>query len=382
MTQNVDAVYRKTIDDPFEKEIQETRLLPRNRGWTGWRVRLRWCRATTAWMQEVERRICRVRRLGDDWCACTGLPNSKGQLFLSDMRNSELWDCRRSFASPTVPSMGRSKMSISRRTFVRSAVGGAVVSTGFGTAMMTPRRVRAALPPQTFFSSPAAAISAVLGTDEAPLSAAVEIKIPSMVEVADMVPVTVMTTLDNIESITIVADDNPNPIIAYYRFSPQLWPYLATRVRLAKSGNVHALVKAKGTVHRATKHIDISIGGCGDPEPGPQAVPPAQSPAMSHKILIRTKKSDEGLIFRALITHPMTPPFKDAKTGLPTAGYFIQEVKAQVNDKPVINGDWSAGVARDPYLSFKIRQVAQGDVIRLTWSDSAGGSASSEVVVG
>jgi len=274
-------------------------------------------------------------------------------------------------------------MSISRRTFVRAAVGGAVVSTSLGAGMMTPRWVRAALPPQTFFApSPAAAISAVLGTDQAPLDADVELDIPSMVEVADMVPLTATTTLDNIESITIVADHNPNPVIAYYRLSPQLWPYVATRVRLAESGNVHALVKSNGKVHRATKHVDISISGCGDEEPGPEPVQSTQAQPAPDHALIRTKKSDDGLIFRALITHPMTPPLKNPKTGERTSGYYIQEVAAQINGKTVLNGDWSSGVARDPYLSFKIRQAEKGDVIRLTWSDNAGRSASSEVVVG
>jgi sulfur-oxidizing protein SoxY len=274
-------------------------------------------------------------------------------------------------------------MSISRRTFVHAAVGGAVISMGFGAGILASRRVKAALPPQTFFApSPNAAVSAVLGTDQTPLDAAVELEIPSMVEVADMVPLTVATTLDDVESITIVADDNPNPIIAYYRLTPQLWPYIATRVRLAKSGNANALVKAGGTVHRASKHVAISISGCGDAEPDPERISGPQKGQKPGHILVRTQKSDDGLIFRAIISHPMTPPLKDPKTGTPTPGYFIEEVEAQVNGKPVLNGDWSAGVARDPYLSFKLRQAAPGDVIRLSWKDTSGNTGSKEVTVG
>jgi sulfur-oxidizing protein SoxY len=94
--------------------------------------------------------------------------------------------------------------------------------------------------------------------------------VAGMVEMADMVPLSVRTTLTDVESITIVADNNPNPIIAHYRLDARLEPYVATRVRLAESGDVHALVKAGGTVHRATKHVEVSISGCGDPEPDPQ----------------------------------------------------------------------------------------------------------------
>jgi predicted secreted protein len=37
-------------------------------------------------------------------------------------------------------------------------------------------------------------------------------------------------------------------------------------VRLAQSGDVHALVKAGGVVYRTTRHVEIGIGGCGDVE--------------------------------------------------------------------------------------------------------------------
>ncbi len=269
-------------------------------------------------------------------------------------------------------------MNMTRRSVVRAVVGGAVVSTGFGTGMFAPVRGWASLPPETFFApTPADAINAVMGVGEAPLDPAVVLDVPGMVEVADLVPVSVKATLDNVESIAIVADKNPNPVIAYYRLDPRLQPYVATRVRLAESGDLHALVKADGAVHRATKNIEISISGCGDPE----AEPGPDTGAISDRILTRIKKTDDGLVFRALMTHPMTPPRKDPATGRPVSGRFIQEVVAQLNGETVLSGDWSAGVAQNPYLSFTIRQTNPGDVIRLSWKDNVGNEASTEVTV-
>jgi sulfur-oxidizing protein SoxY len=106
----------------------------------------------------------------------------------------------------------------------------------------------------------------VLGTDQSTMSAAVELDLPGMAETGDLVQLSVRTTLADVESITIVADKNPNPIIAHYRIDSQLEPYIATRVRLAQSGDVHALVKAGGAVYRTTRHVEIGIGGCGDAE--------------------------------------------------------------------------------------------------------------------
>ena len=102
---------------------------------------------------------------------------------------------------------------------------------------------------------------------------------------------------------------------------------------------------------------------------------------MSDSIRIRTTRDPDGVVVRALINHPMTPPRKDPELGLMVPGHFIEEVTVQINGKTVLSGDWSAGVARDPYLSFKIRQAGQGDVIRLSWIDNAGNSASSQVTV-
>ena len=158
-------------------------------------------------------------------------------------------------------------MSISRRTFVQGTVTGAVASAGWTAGALMPRDARAALPRQTFLAvSPADAIRAVLGTDQSTMSPAVELDVTGMAEMGDLVPLSVRTTLPDVASITIVADQNPNPIVAHYRIDPQLAPYLSTRVRLAKSGDVHALVMAGGAVHRATKHVEIGIGGCGDAE--------------------------------------------------------------------------------------------------------------------
>jgi sulfur-oxidizing protein SoxZ len=103
---------------------------------------------------------------------------------------------------------------------------------------------------------------------------------------------------------------------------------------------------------------------------------------MIDNIRIKTTKVDDGVVVRALINHPMTLPRMDRKLGMMIPGHFIEEVNVQLNGKTILIGDWSSGVTRDPYLSFKIRQVHQGDVIRLAWSDSAGNSAASQVTVG
>jgi sulfur-oxidizing protein SoxZ len=102
---------------------------------------------------------------------------------------------------------------------------------------------------------------------------------------------------------------------------------------------------------------------------------------MFDNIRMKTTKVDDGVVVRALINHPMTTPRKDPKLGMMIPGHYIEEVTVQLNGRTVLSGDWSSGVARDPYLSFKIRQGRPGDVIRLAWADTAGNTASSQVTV-
>jgi len=103
---------------------------------------------------------------------------------------------------------------------------------------------------------------------------------------------------------------------------------------------------------------------------------------MIDNIRIKTARVEDGVLVRALINHPMTPPRKDLKLGMMIPGHFIEEVSVQLNGKTVLTGDWSAGVTRDPYLAFKIQQARPGDVIRLTWTDIAGNTASSQATIG
>ena len=40
-------------------------------------------------------------------------------------------------------------------------------------------------------------------------------------------------------------------------------PYVSTRIKMAKTGDIIAVVKADGKLHSATKEVKVTIGGCG-----------------------------------------------------------------------------------------------------------------------
>ncbi|MFK8026568.1 MAG: thiosulfate oxidation carrier protein SoxY [Gammaproteobacteria bacterium] len=79
-----------------------------------------------------------------------------------------------------------------------------------------------------------------------------------------MVPITVNTTIDNVNMISILVDNNPSPLTSSYDINPKIEAYVSTRVKMAKSSNIIALVSTSDNQHfTASKSIKVTIGGCG-----------------------------------------------------------------------------------------------------------------------
>ncbi len=92
-------------------------------------------------------------------------------------------------------------------------------------------------------------------------------------------------------------------------------------------------------------------------------------------IKIRAKDKDGVTTIKALMTHPMeTGGRKDTKTGEKIPAHFIQEVVCKHNGATVMSADWSGGVSKNPYVSFKFTGGAKGDDVELSWTDNTGKS--------
>ena len=93
---------------------------------------------------------------------------------------------------------------------------------------------------------------------------------PEIAENGNTVPISVsvdseMTESSYVESVTLLADGNPNPAVATFHFSPMSGEATATtRMRLAKTQNVVAVAKmSDGSVFMDKKQVKVTIGGCG-----------------------------------------------------------------------------------------------------------------------
>lgn len=93
---------------------------------------------------------------------------------------------------------------------------------------------------------------------------------PEIAENGNTVPISVsvdspMTAESYVESVMILAEDNPRPEVATFHFTPASGVAKAsTRMRLAKTQNVIAVAKMNdGTVFSDIRNVKVTIGGCG-----------------------------------------------------------------------------------------------------------------------
>jgi len=88
-------------------------------------------------------------------------------------------------------------------------------------------------------------------------------KHPTLQKTVPSSPVTVSTSLSNVEAIYIYASNNPTPLTSAYELSGTAQPYIATRIKMGKTADVIAVVKADGKLLSAKKEVKVTIGGCG-----------------------------------------------------------------------------------------------------------------------
>ena len=84
---------------------------------------------------------------------------------------------------------------------------------------------------------------------------------------------------------------------------------------------------------------------------------------------------------RVLMTHPMETGQRKDSGGNVVPMHFIQEVSVRLNGKPVLEGQVSQAVSRNPVFSFRLKGAKAGDKIEIAWLDSKGERSLSDAVI-
>jgi len=98
----------------------------------------------------------------------------------------------------------------------------------------------------------------------------ITIELPEIAENGNTVPLAFtvdspMTEADHVTDVLVLADGNPRPGVATFRFSPMSGKAEAsTRIRLATTQNIVVVAKTKsGQFLSEQKLVKVTIGGCG-----------------------------------------------------------------------------------------------------------------------
>jgi sulfur-oxidizing protein SoxY len=103
-----------------------------------------------------------------------------------------------------------------------------------------------------------------LGASGASESRDIVIKAPDIAEDGAIVPIEVTSKIADTQSISLLVDKNPFPLIATYDFANGAEGFVATRIKMGETSKVRALVSAGGKLYTTSKEIKVTIGGCGE----------------------------------------------------------------------------------------------------------------------
>lgn len=162
-------------------------------------------------------------------------------------------------------------MKASRRTFLRvvDAGGAYVLLAGSGLA---PRLALAAEMPdplapndhrKEFDTRTLDDVVKDLGGSSAQPSTDIKMTAPDIAENGAVVPVTIDSQLPGTKSIAIVVEKNPRALTAVFHIPDGTEPFISTRIKLAETTKVTALVQTDKGFFTADRLVKVTLGGCG-----------------------------------------------------------------------------------------------------------------------
>jgi len=151
-----------------------------------------------------------------------------------------------------------------RRVFLKGSLAVSTMAVAAGAGLLTPQAVMAAWPKDAFHAKASdAALSGIFGSGKTEASDKIKIKAPDIAENGAVVPVTITSSIAGVESIALMASANPTPLVAVFNLGKSTAADVSTRIKMGKTGDVIAVVKAGGKLYANRKSVKVTIGGCG-----------------------------------------------------------------------------------------------------------------------
>lgn len=151
-----------------------------------------------------------------------------------------------------------------RRLILKGGGAGGVLACALAAGLLRPTRAFAADWNKTAFESKSLADALKnIGAAGAAESADILVKAPDVAENGAVIPIEVTCRMEGAESIALLAEKNPFPLMAYADLVGGTEGYLNTRFKMGQTSVVKVVVKAGGKQYIASREIKVTIGGCG-----------------------------------------------------------------------------------------------------------------------
>ena len=102
---------------------------------------------------------------------------------------------------------------------------------------------------------------------------------------------------------------------------------------------------------------------------------------MADPMRIRAQVQGSGAVVRVLMSHEMETGQRKDSAGNTIPAWFIQEVSASLNGKPVMTAQWGPAISKNPFVQFTVKGAKAGDKIAIAWTDNKGDKRTDEAVV-
>ncbi|MGL6110263.1 MAG: thiosulfate oxidation carrier complex protein SoxZ [Rubrivivax sp.] len=102
---------------------------------------------------------------------------------------------------------------------------------------------------------------------------------------------------------------------------------------------------------------------------------------MADPMRIRAQAAGDKTTVRVLMSHEMETGLRKDAAGKLIPAWFIQEVSATHNGKPVLTAQWGPSISKNPFLQFVVKGAKAGDKIVVSWVDNKGDKRSDEATV-
>lgn len=151
-----------------------------------------------------------------------------------------------------------------RRLILKGGAGGGALACAVAAGLLRPSGAFAADWNKTAFEAKAVADALKnIGAAGAAESAEILIKAPDVAENGAVIPIEVTSRIAGAESIALLAEKNPFPLMAYIDLANGAEGYINTRFKMGQTSVVRVVVKAGGKSYIASREIKVTIGGCG-----------------------------------------------------------------------------------------------------------------------